>query len=161
MFALDGNTAQRSTALAEFERGGTLLLCLEDRSWTAPPYARHVIFAHAIVGSADRVRRSSARPSRGACDLGKAHLPFAPVVANTDEEDVWRDTRIGDDAAKDGVDESCPPFATGETCRVCSNGWAEADQAVRRAFKITESAVRKRSKPNEAYVSLVAHRMKT
>lgn len=54
---LDGNTRARSAALAALSAGGVLLLCLEDGfAGLHLPGIRHVVFAHAIVGSVDRVR---------------------------------------------------------------------------------------------------------
>ena len=55
---LDGNTSQRAATLQEFTRGGVLLLCLEDCiAGLHLPHARHVIFAHALEGDAETVRR--------------------------------------------------------------------------------------------------------
>lgn len=54
---LDGNTRARAAALNALGGGGVLLLCLDDGfAGLHLPEVRHVVFAHAILGSIDRVR---------------------------------------------------------------------------------------------------------
>jgi SNF2 family DNA or RNA helicase len=56
-FLLDGNGAQRARCLQDFEAGGVLLLCMNDSfAGLHLPHARHIIFAHALVGEPETVR---------------------------------------------------------------------------------------------------------
>jgi hypothetical protein len=93
---LDGNAAQRAATLAEFQRGsGVLLLCLEDSfAGLHLPHARHVVFAHAIVGDRRKVaqleRQAIARCARYG-QTGEVRA-YSFVVAHTAEERVWRST---------------------------------------------------------------------
>ena len=92
---LDGNAAQRASTLSEFSTGGVLLLCLEDSfAGLHLPHARHVVFAHALVGDAARVslleRQAVARCVRHG-QTGEVHA-HSFVVADCAEEDVWRRT---------------------------------------------------------------------
>lgn len=96
VLTLDGNTSQRASTLSDFEQGGTLLLCLEDSfAGLHLPHARHVIFAHALVGNADRVRALERQAIARCIRPGQTHAVSIRsfVVANTDEEDLWKDTR--------------------------------------------------------------------
>ena len=82
------------------------------------------------------------------------------VVANTDEEDVWRDTRSGDDAAKDGVRVSPAPHSQTQSCRVCSNEMGRGGSLF--VVRIQDNGIRSTKTfetEREAYVSLVAHRI--
>ena len=95
VLSLDGNAAQRAATLTEFQRGGVLLLCLEDSfAGLHLPHARHVVFAHAIVGDRARVehleRQAIARCVRRG-QTGEVRV-YSFVVADCEEERVWRRT---------------------------------------------------------------------
>lgn len=95
VFLLDGNAGQRTATLSDFLNGGVLMLCLEDSfAGLHLPHARHVIFAHAIVGDQDRVARleeqAVARCLRHG-QTGEVRV-HSFVVADCAEEDVWRRT---------------------------------------------------------------------
>lgn len=90
--SLDGNARQRALTLAEFERGGVLLLCLEDSfAGLHLPHAHHVVFAHAIVGDRRLVeameRQAVARCSRHGQTEEVQVVSF--VVNDSEEECLW------------------------------------------------------------------------
>jgi SNF2 family DNA or RNA helicase len=92
---LDGNSSQRATTLNHFMNGGVLILCMEDSfAGLHLPHARHVVFAHAIVGDRERVshleRQAIARCVRHG-QTGEVKV-FSFVVADCEEETLWRNT---------------------------------------------------------------------
>lgn len=92
---LDGNAAQRASTLAEFAKGGTLLLCLEESfAGLHLPHAQTCVFAHAIVGDRAKVdqleRQAIARCLRHG-QTGRVDV-HSFVVADCAEERVWRRT---------------------------------------------------------------------
>ena len=92
---LDGNTSQRATTLNHFIRGGVLLLCMQDSfAGLHLPHARHVVFAHAIVGDRASVlhleRQAIARCVRHG-QTGEVRV-YSFVVADCEEERLWRHT---------------------------------------------------------------------
>ena len=94
---LDGNSAQRAITLQHFLQGGLLLLCLEDSfAGLHLPHARHVIFAHAIVGDRDKVRRLEQQAIARCVRHGQTSevKVFSFVVADCEEETLWRQTHM-------------------------------------------------------------------
>lgn len=95
VFSLDGNSAQRTFALTEFLQGGVLLLCLEESfAGLHLPHARHVVFAHAIVGDQGEVERLE-RQAVARCvrhgQTEQVHV-YSFVVADSAEEHLWHTT---------------------------------------------------------------------
>ena len=93
---LDGNLAQRTATLAEFQGGGVLLLCLEEgTAGLHLPHARHVVFAHAIVGDRARVQHLERQAVARCVRTGQtAHVSVSSfVVADGAEETLWHATR--------------------------------------------------------------------
>ena len=93
---LDGNLAQRAATLAEFQHaGGVLLLCLEECiAGLHLPHARHVVFAHALVGDRERVARLERQAIARCARPGQegAVRVYSYVVADGAEEALWRET---------------------------------------------------------------------
>lgn len=94
VLVLDGNAAQRASALAHFaQHGGVLLLCLEDPfDGLDLSHAKHIVFAHALVGdrSQDMERQAVARCARPG-QMDRVNV-VSFVVAETAEETLWRQT---------------------------------------------------------------------
>lgn len=92
---LEGNALQRATTLQRFTHGGVLLLCMEDSfAGLHLPHARHVVFAHALVGNRNIVsnleRQAVARSVRhGQTEEVKV---YSFIVADCEEERLWRHT---------------------------------------------------------------------
>jgi SNF2 family DNA or RNA helicase len=103
-FLLDGNSSQRAVTLQQFTRGGVLILCLEDSfAGLHLPHARHVLFAHAIVGDRERVmhleRQAIARCVRHG-QTGEVRV-YSFVIADCVEEKLWRRTHEGSGEEED------------------------------------------------------------
>jgi SNF2 family DNA or RNA helicase len=95
VLALDGNGRQRETTLHEFTRHGVLVLCMEDSfAGLHLPHARTVVFAHAIVGDAETVKRLEFQAIARCLRRGQTSDVdvFSFVVSESDEETLWRDT---------------------------------------------------------------------
>jgi SNF2 family DNA or RNA helicase len=97
---LEGSAHRRQQALRCFQDSecGVLLLCMQDSfSGLHLPSARHVVFAHTLLGErnavADLERQAIARAMRiGQQGVVTVHTV---VVANTREEGLWRARREG------------------------------------------------------------------
>ena len=96
VFTLDGNTSQRTNRLQTFsERGGVLLLCLEDSfEGLHLPHARHVLFAHALVGDREKVARMEQQAIARCARHGQTGTVqvYSFVVAECEEENLWHQT---------------------------------------------------------------------
>jgi SNF2 family DNA or RNA helicase len=94
---LDGNLAQRTATLAEFHAaGGVLLLCLEECfAGLHLPHARHVVFAHALVGDRARVQHLERQAVARCVRTGQTEPArvWSFVVADGAEETLWHATR--------------------------------------------------------------------
>lgn len=95
VLALEGNGRQRETTLNEFRQRGVLVLCMEDSfAGLHLPHARMVVFAHAIVGDLETVRRLERQAIARCVRPGQTSdvdvLSF--VVSESDEEHHWRET---------------------------------------------------------------------
>jgi SNF2 family DNA or RNA helicase len=92
---LDGNLTQRGATLQEFERGGVLLLCLDDCfAGLHLPHAQHVVFAHAIVGDRNTVERLERQAVSRCARAGQTQnvKVHSFVISDTAEEVQWRVT---------------------------------------------------------------------
>lgn len=92
---LEGSLSRRESTLSDFRKGGVLLLCIDDSfAGLHLPHARHVIFAHAIVGRRETVsaieRQAVARCVRHG-QTGEVRV-YSFVVAESEEEVIWRQT---------------------------------------------------------------------
>lgn len=102
VLALDGNGRQREMTLNEFTRHGVLVLCMEDSfAGLHLPHARMVVFAHAIVGDVETVRRLERQAIARCLRPGQTSDVdvFSFVVSESDEETLWRDTHAEADAS--------------------------------------------------------------
>ena len=92
---LDGNSRHREAILTEFQRGGVLVLCMEESfSGLHLPHVRTIVFAHAIVGDSDTVSRLERQAIARCLRQGQQHnvnvVSF--VVADSEEEHLWNET---------------------------------------------------------------------
>lgn len=95
VLALDGNGRQRETTLHEFTKHGVLVLCMEDSfAGLHLPHARMVVFAHAIVGDMETVKRLERQAIARCVRPGQTSDVdvFSFVVSESDEETHWRHT---------------------------------------------------------------------
>lgn len=99
VLTLDGNAAQRAATLDEFAGGGPtpllLLLCLEEGfAGLHLPHVRLIVFAHAIVGDCERVRRLEHQAIARCVRRGQTATVrvCSFVVADCAEEVLWRRT---------------------------------------------------------------------
>lgn len=94
---LDGNTRARAAALASLADGGVMLLCLEDGfAGLHLPEVRHVVFAHAIVGSVDRVRALEQQAVARCLRPGQTNrvIVRSYVCAETEEFELYDTTHV-------------------------------------------------------------------
>jgi SNF2 family DNA or RNA helicase len=94
--ALEGNGSHRALILNEFETNGGVLLLRLDESFSGLhlPGVRHVIFAHALLGTTDDVRRIETQAVARAMRPGqtrRVHV-YSFVISDCAEETQWRAT---------------------------------------------------------------------
>lgn len=94
---LEGSSTRRACTLTEFsKRPSILLLCLEESfAGLHLAHVSHVIFAHAIVGDLETVKRLETQAIARCVRHGQkenVHI-YSFVVANTEEERLWHATR--------------------------------------------------------------------
>lgn len=95
VYLLEGSSIQRANTLHEFTRGGVLLLCLEEGfEGLHLPHAKHVIFAHAIVGDMKKVKRLENQAVARCVRRGQTDCVTVNsfIVADTEEEILWKRT---------------------------------------------------------------------
>lgn len=95
VLSLDGTVAQRASTLHDFLSGGVLLLCLEDSfAGLHLAHARHVIFAHAIVGDRTQVERLEKQAIARCVRNGQTDQVrvYSFVVVDSEEEHLWHRT---------------------------------------------------------------------
>ena len=100
---LDGNSNQRASTLSEFEKGGVLLLCLEEYfAGLHLAHAKVIIFAHAIVADAATALRLEKQAIARCVRVGQEGdvKVFSFVIKDSVEEEVWRETH------SDGISSS-------------------------------------------------------
>lgn len=95
VFALDGNSHQRTATLQEHLNGGVLLLCMEDSfAGLHLPHARNIIFAHAIVADVGTVRMLEQQAIARCVREGQSSqvTVHSFMVADSAEERHWTGT---------------------------------------------------------------------
>tara|TARA_B110001452_G_scaffold123280_1_gene102228 strand:- start:2195 stop:3493 length:1299 start_codon:yes stop_codon:yes gene_type:complete len=95
VFALDGNSHQRTATLQEHLYGGVLLLCMEDSfAGLHLPHARNIIFAHAIVADVGTVKMLEQQAIARCVREGQSNqvTVHSFMVADSAEERHWTGT---------------------------------------------------------------------
>jgi len=92
VLTLEGNASHRASVLSNFERGGVLLLSLDESfAGLHLTAARHVIFAHALVGPHDTVRALEYQAITRCARQGQYRTVHVHSFIVSDiEENVWR-----------------------------------------------------------------------
>lgn len=97
VLTLEGSVTRRTVTLNEFsKRASVLLLCLEESfAGLHLTHVSHVIFAHAIVGDIQTVKRLETQAIARCVRHGQKENVqiYSFVVANTEEERLWYATR--------------------------------------------------------------------
>lgn len=105
---LDGNASRRASSLSSFSSSPTdqdssspsssfpcLVLCLEDRfEGLHLPHARNVVFTHAIVANAEKVKDLEEQAIARVLRFGQTESVYVHsfIVSDTVEERVWSET---------------------------------------------------------------------
>ena len=92
---LEGNTSYRESTLAEFKRGGVLVLCMEESfAGLHLAHVRTIVFAHAIVGDVNIVHRLERQAIARCIRNGQTSDVdvYSFVVSESDEEALWHQT---------------------------------------------------------------------
>lgn len=95
VFHLEGNTSHREATLAEFRRGGVLVLCMEESfAGLHLAHVKTIVFAHAIVGDVGTVHRLERQAIARCIRHGQTSDVdvYSFVVSESDEEVLWRET---------------------------------------------------------------------